>query len=76
MANVLNCRPEDRVSVSQAAAEIGIAASTVTHHIRNGELPAEKVAGVWLIRYADVLSFKEDRPSVGWPKGRSRKEGG
>ena len=62
---------DDYVSVSQAAGMLKLTRQTVLYHIRNGRLPAEKIAGVYVIRRTDAESFT--LPKGGWPQGKARR---
>lgn len=61
----------DYVSVSQAAELLKVTRQTVLYHIKQGRLPAERLAGVYLISRAAVESFTP--PKGGWPQGRARR---
>lgn len=62
---------DDYVSVSQAAEILKLTRQTVLYHIRHGRLPAEKIAGVYVLRRTDAESFAP--PKGGWPQGKTRR---
>lgn len=47
---------EPLVSLQQAAEASGISASTLGNRVRDGTLPAVKLAGRWRVRLSDVAS--------------------
>jgi hypothetical protein len=59
-------RPEDLLTATQAAAYLGLTPQDVCYHCQRGNLPAEKVARVWILRWRDVKGWKPRPP--GRPK--------
>ena len=54
---------------SEAAAMLGIHPMAIQKLIREGKLPAEKIANRWLLRRADVEEFaKTYVPKIGRPR--------
>lgn len=67
------------ISSAEAARILGIHPKAIHKLIKRGELPAEKVAGRWLIPKAFIIDFsKHYRPRTGRPPAAregARKEG-
>jgi len=54
---------------SEAADMLGIHHMTIQRLLRDGKLPAEKIANRWLLRRADVEDFvKTYVPKIGRPR--------
>jgi excisionase family DNA binding protein len=64
----------ETITTSEAAALLNVNASRVRQLILSGRLPAEKHGRDWAIKREAVETYQ--RKSVGYPKGRSRKETG
>jgi excisionase family DNA binding protein len=61
----------DPLSVTQAAARLGITPGRVVQLIARGDLPAERLGRMWLLD-PQVVAVFTPRPT-GYPKGRKRK---
>lgn len=61
-------------TTSEAAAILGVERVTVNQYIRRGQLQAEKHGRDLFITEAEIERFKAERPKVGWPKGKLRKD--
>lgn len=63
------------VSSPEAARILGIHPKAIHKLIQKGQIPAEKIAGCWLISRRFIIEFaKSYRPKTGRPKGKvSRK---
>ncbi len=58
---------------SEAADILGIHHMTIQRLLRDGKLPAEKIANRWLLRRADVEEFaKTYVPKVGRPRQKRK----
>lgn len=76
LANATTAPMPELLTVSQAAAIIGVSDVQVTRYCRAGLLPAAKFGRDWQIAEADARAFI--RPPVGAPTGntnRKKKEG-
>lgn len=62
---------EPLLSTPEVAARLGCHPSRVGQLIREGRLPARRVAGRWVVEAAALTGFA--LPGQGWPKGRKRK---
>ena len=61
------------ISSSEAAKILGIHPFTIQNLLRNGKLPAEKIANRWLLRRPDVEEFaKTYLPKVGRPRQKRK----
>lgn len=49
------------MSSTVAAAHLGLSRSQVNRLAANGQLPAEKLANVWMIRASDVDAYAKGR---------------
>ncbi|MHC4088687.1 MAG: helix-turn-helix domain-containing protein [Planctomycetota bacterium] len=59
------------ITVSEAAALLGVRPDMIRHWLRRGWLPKARKAGrVWLLDQEEVRAFQP--PKVGWPEGQSR----
>lgn len=47
-------KPNDVVTASDAARELGLSVSTLTRRAQLGTIPARKVGNVWIIRRRDL----------------------
>lgn len=47
------------ISVAEAAKELGISRQMLTYLIRQGDMPATKVYGMWRVHVADVKTAKQ-----------------
>ena len=68
-------KPNQLLSVAEAAAVIGIDGSQVRRYCRSGKLPASQISGTWVIRRADAEAFKPEPRGRRWPKNRPKKHG-
>lgn len=62
------------LTTSEAARLLGVERVTVNQYIRRGQLHAEKHGRDLFITEAEIERFKQERPKLGWPKGKPRKE--
>jgi IS30 family transposase len=60
------------ISIPQAAAELGVAPSTIWRHIDRGHLKAQQLQREWAIRRGDFREFQASLPTLPKP-GRPRK---
>ncbi len=61
------------IASSEAAELLGIHPMAIQKLLREGKLPAEKVANRWLLRRADVQEFaKTYVPKVGRPRQKRK----
>jgi excisionase family DNA binding protein len=51
---------EEYITTEQAASALGYHTESVRRLIRTGKLPAEKVAGVWLVHRDALRRYKAD----------------
>lgn len=58
----------------EAATILSVKPVTVNQYIRRGQLKAEKHGRDLFITQAELDRFKQERPVLGWPKGKPRKE--
>lgn len=59
------------LSAPEVAARLGCHPSRVGQLIREGRLPALRVAGRWVVEAAALEGFRLS--GQGWPKGKARK---
>lgn len=62
------------MTTTEAAAVLGVERVTINQYVRRGQLHAEKHGRDLFITEAEIERFKRERPKVGWPKGRPRKD--
>ena len=61
------------IASSEAADILGIHHMTIQRLLRDGKLPAEKIANRWLLRRSDVEEFaKTYVPKVGRPRQKRK----
>ena len=63
----------DIITTKQAAKELGVNESRVRQLILAGRLPAQKFAGVWMIRKKDLKKVADRKP--GKPPAKKKKGG-
>ncbi len=61
------------LTTEQAAAALGISASTVATYIRRGLIRARKFGPIWMISPREVKRFAGERRPVGYPRGKPRR---
>lgn len=69
---------DDEMTVSQAAAQLGLTAHAVHYAIRRGHLPASRLGHFRVLRRADVDTYakeREGKPRVGRPRARRGADG-
>ncbi len=70
-------REHDLITTFEAANTLGVHHKTVTRLVRNGTLPAIKLANRWLISKETLESYRKTYiGKKGRPKGWSPKKGG
>lgn len=52
-------RPEDLMSVTQAADELGITRAAVHDALREGRLKGQQIGNAWVLNRADVAAYRE-----------------
>lgn len=62
LANVARAAhtPQLAYTIPQAAAAVGLPASTLRDRVASGEIPARKRAGKWLILHSDLMHWLAD----------------
>jgi excisionase family DNA binding protein len=62
------------LTTTEAAQQLGVARRTVNQYIRRKQIKAEKHGRDLFITEDEIERFKRERPKVGWPKGKTRKQ--
>jgi excisionase family DNA binding protein len=57
----------DELTVAQAAAELGMSATSVRSAISRGRLPARKRGPIWVIQRADLDAYRAGTANKGRP---------
>lgn len=60
----------------EAAVILGVQPRTVNQYIQRGQLTAEKRGRDLFISRDELMRFQQERPVVGWPKGKPRRPRG
>ena len=69
MADEKESQTRDQMfTVSQAAEEIGVTSSALLKAIWRGRVPATRLGSQWIIRYDDLMAYKNTRHHGGHPK--------
>lgn len=58
---------DERITVQDAAQELGVHPDTLLKAIKRGDLPARKFGRQWELTRAAVEKFRTHRPKVGRP---------
>lgn len=58
---------DDRITVQDAAQELGVHPDTLLKAIKRGDLPARKFGRQWELSRADIEEFRARRPKIGRP---------
>ena len=66
--------PAEELTLTAAAAESGLDASTLRHQILNGKLRGHKRGRDWLVMGADLMTYLENRAPQGRPGAQARGE--
>lgn len=67
--------PDDDMTVTEAAARLGVTTHAVRFHIRAGNLAARRVGPIYLIRRDDVEAYRilmQDQRRPGVPRGTGK----
>jgi excisionase family DNA binding protein len=67
---IMNKNDRDLLSTREAAERAGLSQDAITKRIQRGQIPAEKVGGIWLIPFDVVKGLIRRRP------GRKRRDRG
>lgn len=62
------------LTTREAAAVLGVKPGTVNQYILRGQLKAERRGRDLFITQDEMERFQRERPTVGWPKGKLRKD--
>jgi excisionase family DNA binding protein len=63
-------RARDFLTLAEAAARLGLSASTLRNQVHNGRLRAELIGKTWIVTEAEVERY--ERESLGRPGRRAR----